>query len=112
MFRHRKAEPRRLYIEYNLTEQGFSPQVFCVFDNEKRSTEQVDFFNTTSSSVYQGTIYLSPNPGKISLLASYQGLLILSGYSRDGFGGQRIVIKAQEHYVPFSFTPVNLRLLP
>ncbi|MDD2433387.1 MAG: hypothetical protein PHX01_06850 [Clostridia bacterium] len=115
------AEPRRLYIDYNpLAEQGFyTPQVYCIFSSgEKREvTEQVEWTSLTPqvASVYQGTIYLSPNPGKISILASYQGLTdTLSGYSQGifGFGGQRICqLGLKEHYVPFSFTPVKLTAL-
>ncbi|HHY06430.1 MAG TPA: hypothetical protein GX532_05575, partial [Clostridia bacterium] len=82
------AEPRRLYIDYNpLAEQGFyTPQVYCIFSSgEKREvTEQVEWTSLTPqvASVYQGTIYLSPNPGKISLLASYQGLTDITGIRR------------------------------
>jgi hypothetical protein len=116
-----KSNPRRLYIDCNpISEQGFyTPQVFCIFDNgEKREvTEQVRWSSLTPqiASVYKGTIYLSPNPGNISILASYRGLTdTLSGYNHGffGFKAKRVCqLRLKEHYVPFSFTPVKLTAL-
>ncbi|MGI6587979.1 MAG: hypothetical protein ACOX2N_04200 [Peptococcia bacterium] len=115
-----KSNPRRLYIDYNpINAQGFyTPQVFCIFDNgEKREvTEQVQWSSLTPqiASVYKGTIYLSPNPGNINILASYRGLTdTLSGYNNGScFKANRVCqIRLKEHYVPFSFTPIRLTAL-
>ena len=113
-----KPNPRRLYIDYNpLCEAGFfSPRVFCIFDNGERRevTEQVEWsaLSPETASIYQGIIYFSPNPGKISLRAGFRGLTdTLSGYlpGVSGSNAQRVSqLRLKEHYVPFSFIPLQL----
>lgn len=114
----KKPNPRRLYVDYNpISEQGFySPQVFCIFDNGERRevTEQVQWSTSSpeTASIYQGTIYFSPNPGKISLLAGFQGLTdTLTGYingTPGSYAHKTYQLRLKEHYVPFSFVPFQL----
>ena len=118
-----KPTPRQLYINDNpISEEGFiKPQVYCIYENgqTREVTDQVEWSALTpeTASVYQGEIYFSPNPGQVRILARFQGLTdTLTGYINGvnwGWGSGRYTqkvyqLRIKEHYVPFSFQPVQL----
>jgi hypothetical protein len=113
-----KPLPKRLYINDNpISEKGcYSPQVICVYDNgERREIREQVIWSTSFSetaSIYDGTIYFSPNPGKVELTAVFQGLKdSIAGYINrlPGYNTGRIYqLRIKEHSVLHSFTPVKL----
>ncbi|MGI6145030.1 MAG: hypothetical protein GX092_05255 [Clostridia bacterium] len=118
-----KSNPRQLFINYNpISEEGFlTPQVYCIYENGeiREVTDQVEWSTLTpeTASIYEGTIYFSPNPGQIKIVASFQGLTdTLTGYINGlnwGWGSGKYAqktyqLRIKEHYVPFSFRPLQL----
>ena len=119
-----RPTPYKVYIDQNPVSQvGFmTPRVYCLYANgeQREVTDQVQWRSLTpeTASFYEGTIYFSPNPGQVNLLASFQGLTdTLTGYingNNQGTGSyaHRVYqVRLKEHYVPFSFQPVPLTAL-
>lgn len=116
-----KPIPQRLYINHNpLNDRNnpgiFQPRVMCIYHNGERRdvTEHVTWRSLTpeTATVYNNTIYLAPNAGKLELAASFQGVSeTISGYNNwlPGYGNGRMYqITIKEHQVPYSFSPVKL----
>jgi len=118
-----KPNPRQLYINYNpISEEVLlTPKVYCIYENgqTREVTDQVQWSSLTpeTASYYEGTIYFSPNPGQVNLLASFQGLTDnLTGYTNGinwEWGSGRYAhkvyqLRIKEHHIPFSFQPLQL----
>lgn len=115
-----EVNPQRIYIDSNpISSQGLiKPKVYCIYDNGtvREITEQVTWRSKQpqTASVYQNIIYVSPNPGPIEIMASYQGLVdVIKGYVYKISGQKERVcqIRIKEHQVCYSFRPINLTAL-
>lgn len=116
-----KAIPQRLYVNHNpLNDRNnlgiFQPSVMCIYNNGERRdvTEHVLWRSLTpeTATVFNKTIYLSPNSGKLELSAGFQGVSdTLFGYNNwlPGYlNGKMYQLIIKEHQVPYSFSPVKL----
>ena len=119
-----KPIPQRLYIDQNPINDSknlgtCTPSVMCIYNNGERRDVTEHVVWTTSSpetaAIYNKTIYLAPNPGKVEVTASFQGLRdTISGYTNwlPGYKTGRVYqIRIKEHQAPFSFSPIKLTAL-
>lgn len=115
-----KPVPMRLFADVNpISAEGMlKPNVFCVYsDGSVRDVS--DKANWTSltpdtASVYQGSLYFSPNPGVVSLLVRFQGLTDkLNAYMYHVVKNKYRIcqIRIKEHGIGYSHKPVNLTAL-
>ncbi|MGI6607270.1 MAG: Ig-like domain-containing protein [Peptococcia bacterium] len=119
-----KPVPKRLYIMHNpLNDKNkdglFQSEVLCIYSNGERRdvTGHVTWRSLTPDTVtvYDQAVYLSPAPGRLELMAGFQGITeTISGYTNGvpGYNNGRIYqLRIIQHRVPFSFSPVQLTAL-
>lgn len=115
-----KSKPLRFFVERNIhsSDLPLEPKAFCIYDDGsiRDVTQQAMFFSLTPerASIYQGQIYVAPNPGPIRVRATYQGLYDeLTGFvnvtSSRNNRVQQVFIR--EHNVAFTHRPVKLAAL-
>jgi len=112
-----KSKPQRFFLDLNpySSAEPLSPKAYCVYDDGslREVTEQSQLLSLTpeTASIYQGKIYIAPNPGPIQVRAVYQGLSDeIKGYVNNLSGNAERVqqVRIKEHGVAFSFKPVRL----
>lgn len=114
---YNKPIAQRIYIDKNpvSTEGIVYPKAYCLYsDGTLRDVTDLVLWNSANSetaSIYQGSIYLAPNPGLVQISAAYRGLSdSVSGYINRLSGKSQNVqqIRIKEHTVPYSPKPVSL----
>lgn len=114
---HEKPNPVRLFIDNNplTVNQPLSPNVYCAYDDGslRDVTEHVlwQSFTPETASVYEGKIYLAPNPGAVRIGAYFLNLRDeITGYmeKQPGYAGRIYQIRIKENNVAFTYKPIKL----
>lgn len=112
-----KPVAQRIFIDENpVSAQGIlAPKAYCLYsDGTIRDVSELAFWssaNPGTASIYQGKVYLSPNPGRIEITATYKGFSdTVTGYVHRLTSNNQNVqqIRIKENTVPYSPKPVNL----
>lgn len=115
-----KVKPQRFFVDTNLynSKTPFEPKAFCIYDDgslrEITSQAQLSSSSPDTASIFQGKLYIAPNPGQIQIRATYQGLSDeLKGYVNILSGESRRVqqVRIKEHGLAFSYQQRKLTAL-
>ena len=115
-----KPTPRRLSIDINPVTAGYNlpAKAYCLYsDGSLRDVSDRVVWSTSTpetASVFQGQIYLTPNPGPIRIAAQFLDFTDeIRGYNHKlpGLAGQVSQLRIKQHSQAYSSSPVNLNAL-
>lgn len=114
------AVAQKLFIDCNpISSEAILPvKAYCIYsDGSLRDVSELASWvsgTPETASVFQGSIYLSPVPGPISISASYLGLNDqITGYNYGYSGKAEKInqIRIKQHGISFSYEPLKLTAL-